>query len=126
MRRKTILLIDDETGFTKIVKLTLESAEKAYHVHECNDPSKALQIAREIHPDLIVLDVIMPEVDGGDVLALLKADPVLKKTPVIFLTATVTKQEVTSHNGHIGGSIFLAKPVSLEELERCIEENTPV
>jgi len=120
MKRK-ILIIDDEPGFTKIVKLTLE-ASGSYDVHELNDPAMAVEVARQFSPDIILLDIIMPEFDGGDVISQLRADPVLKKVPVLFVTATVRKSEVKAHNGLIGGEFFVAKPVSADVLIRTIEE----
>jgi CheY-like chemotaxis protein len=121
MKRK-VLIIDDEPGFTKIVKLTLE-AQKKYEVREVNNPNRALQDARDYSPDVIILDVIMPELDGGDVLTLLKADPVLKHVPVIFVTATVLKSEVGEHGKTLGGLFFVAKPVTASGLMECIEEH---
>jgi len=121
MKRK-ILIIDDEAGFTKIVKLTLE-VKKSYDVRELNNPAMAVRVAREFSPDIILLDIVMPELDGGDVLAQLRADPVLRRIPVLLVTATVRKKEVDEHKGLIGGELFVAKPVSAEGLIESIEEH---
>lgn len=121
MKRK-ILIVDDEPGFTKIVKKTLE-ASGSYDVQELNDPAMALAAARQFSPDIILLDVVMPEYDGGDIASQLQADPALRNIPVLFVTATVRKSEVKSHNGLIGGEFFIAKPVSAEDLIRTIEEH---
>ena len=121
MKRK-ILIVDDEPGFTKIVKMTLE-ASGAYEVRELNDPAVAVAVARQFSPDIILLDITMPELDGGDVISQLRADPVLIKIPVLFVTATVRKSEVNAHNGLIGGEFFVAKPVSAEVLMNIIEEH---
>lgn len=118
--RKKILIIDDEPGFTKIVKLTLEGRD-SYEVRELNNPAMAVHVARQFSPDIILLDIIMPKFDGGDVISQLRNDPVLKKIPVLFVTATVLKSEVDAHQGHIGGEFFIAKPVSPEGLIRAIE-----
>ncbi len=121
MKRK-ILIIDDEPGFTKIVKLTLE-ASGAYDVQQLNDPAVAVAVARQFSPDIILLDVVMPEYDGGDIASQLRADPALRNIPVLFVTATVRKSEVKAHNGLIGGEFFIAKPVSIDDLIRTIEEH---
>ena len=121
MKRK-ILIIDDEPEFTKIVRMTLE-ASGPYEVRELNDPAVAVAVARQFTPDIILLDIIMPELDGGDVVSQLRADPVLLKVPVLFVTATVRKSEVAAHNGLIGGEFFVAKPVSAEVLIRISEEH---
>jgi DNA-binding response OmpR family regulator len=67
--------------------------------------------AREFAPDIIFLDVVMPEIDGGDVAQQIRSDPMLAHVPIVFLTAIVSAKE----GGHeIGGFPFLAKPVSLD------------
>jgi CheY-like chemotaxis protein len=94
-------------------------------VLEENDPTKAHQTAQNFKPDLILLDIVMPETDGGEVAAQIEADQELQKTPVIFLTALVTKAE-TKTGLRIQGHPFLAKPISIPELINAIEENLPV
>ena len=118
MSKKKILLIDDESGFTRLLRLTLP----AYEIREENNPLKALQTAKEFKPDMIFLDVIMPEADGGTIAAQIKAEPTLRNVPVVFLTAIVSKNE--AKDGHqIGGSEFLAKPVSRDEVDACIRRH---
>lgn len=119
--KKRVLVIDDESGFTRLLKLTLERTKK-YTVREQNDATKALETAREFQPHLILLDIVMPKADGGDVARLITADPHLKDTKIIFLTAIVSKKEEGSGN-LIGGFPFMAKPVRLDALVQCIEEN---
>lgn len=123
MKKKRILVIDDERGFTKMVKLNLETAGE-YEVKIQNNPLDALQSALDFKPDAILVDVIMPELDGPDVVCQLKSNQELKNIPVIFLTANITKEEVQSQEGYIGGHAFLAKPGTIEELIACIEKQT--
>lgn len=118
MVKKRILLVDDEPSFTRMLRLNLEKTG-AYEVREENRGAQGLAAAREFKPDLILLDVIMPDADGGDVAAQIKADKNLKDTPIVFLTAVVTKKE----EGLIGGRPFIAKPVSAKELIDCIEKH---
>jgi CheY-like chemotaxis protein len=120
--KKKVLMIDDEVAFTNIVKLTLE-ARGDYEVCIENNPGQALAAARTFIPQIIILDVVMPEHDGGEVHSQFQADPILKRVPVIFLTAIVRKKEVDEHQGKIGGSVYLAKPVSAEDLVAAIENN---
>lgn len=119
MEPKRILIVDDESGFTRLVKRTLESTQK-YVVQEENDGVKALATARQFKPDLVLLDVMMPKLDGGDVARQLTSDPTLAGTKIIFLTAIVSRND--SAIGGIGGFPFISKPVSLEALRKTIDE----
>lgn len=116
---KRILIVDDEAGFTRLLKLTLEGT-KRYLVKEENDGSHALFTARQFRPDLILLDIVMPKMDGGDVARQISQDPILKDAKIIFLTAIISQKE--KHAGGIGGIPFMAKPVSLAALTEMIDE----
>ncbi len=121
MERKRILIIDDEPSFTRMVRLNLEKTG-FFEVREENKATAALIAAREFKPHLILLDVIMPGLDGGDVARQIQNDRQLKDIPVVFLTATVSKREAGSAGLNSGGSLFLAKPISVENLVQCINE----
>ena len=120
MSLKRLLLVDDEEPFTRLVKLNLEQTGR-YTVRIENDGAKALATAREFAPDLILLDVIMPDADGGEVAALIKADAALKTVPIIFLTAAVSQKELDGPSGMIGGRMFIAKPVNKRALIELID-----
>lgn len=118
--RKRILIVDDEKGFTEMVKLNLE-ATGYYEVVIENKSAKAVHTIRQWVPDLVLLDVIMPEFEGPDVLNEIRSHADIRNIPVIFLTATVTPDEVREQSGKIGGHVFLAKPTNLVDLIKCIE-----
>ena len=120
-KKKRILLIDDEPGFTRLLRLNLE-ATGSYDVRIENDGTKGLAVMKEFRPDLVVLDVVMPDVDGGERAAANKTAHGLKDTPILFLTAVVSKTELKSRGDVIGGHPFLAKPVSIEDLTHKIEK----
>jgi DNA-binding response OmpR family regulator len=128
---KRILIVDDEPDMTFLVRLNLQKTGR-YEVREENESTKALSAARQFKPDLILLDVMMPDLDGGDVLAQLKEDANLRHVPVVFLTATVLKEEVNSKGGTIGGYPFISKPFEVETLVSRIDSildgntNSPV
>lgn len=122
MEKKRILIIDDEAGFTRMVKLNLEKTGQ-FEVREENKATYALAAAREFKPDLILLDVIMPSMDGGDVASLIEADRNLRGTPIVYLTATVPQREAGSGGLKSAGALFLAKPVSVDNLIKTINEN---
>jgi two-component system alkaline phosphatase synthesis response regulator PhoP len=121
--KRRILIVDDDRDSTHIIKILLEKIA-SYLVLEENDAAKAHQSARNFRPDLILLDIMMPERDGGDVAAQMDADPGLQKTPIVFQTALVTKAEAKA-GLRIQGHPVLAKPINIWELINRIEENLP-
>jgi len=118
--KKRILVVDDEPALTRMVKLNLERTGN-YEVLTENQGSKAIQAAREFKPDLIFLDVMMPDMTGDEISAQLKEDEELSRIKFIFMTAIVTKDETESMGSKIGGNEFLAKPVKTDELLATIE-----
>ena len=121
--KRRILIVDDDQESTRVVKILLEKTGR-YLVLEENHAAKAHQSAQHFRPDVILLDIMMPGTDGGDVAAQLEADPELQRTPIIFLTALVTEPE-TKAGLRIQGHPFLAKPINIPELINGIEENLP-
>jgi two-component system, OmpR family, response regulator len=120
---RRILVVDNDLYTTRLIKLLLEKRGNYFVLPE-NDPAQAHQTARDFRPDLILLDIVMPEIDGGEVAARLHNDPELCRTPIIFLTALVTEAE--SKSGlEIDGHSFLAKPINISELIHAIEQHLP-
>lgn len=122
MNKKRILLVDDEKSFTAMLKLNLEASGR-YEVEIENSSVKAVNAALRFRPELILLDVIMPQKEGPDVAADFRLTQALAKIPIVFLTATITKEEADQEGGRIGGHPFVAKPGSLRELMDSIETN---
>jgi two-component system, OmpR family, response regulator len=114
--------VDDEPRNTRLLKLYLEQTN-AYVVREENDPRAALAVAEKFQPHLILLDVMMPGMDGGELALRLQASPKLKGVPIVFLTAAVTKGEIDAKGGQFGGFPFLAKPVVLTEVLACVKHH---
>jgi two-component system OmpR family response regulator len=122
MTAQKVLVIDDEVGFTKLLKMNLEKGGE-FEVRVENNSMKALSAAREFHPDVVLLDVVMPGLDGGDVAALFQEDPMLRKVPIIMLTALVSPGETSSDAVAQSGSMsVLPKPVNLDKLVACLRE----
>jgi DNA-binding response OmpR family regulator len=120
-RKARILVIDDEVGATRLLKRNLEQTG-GYDVRAENTAETALSAAIEFVPDLILLDVMMPGRDGGEVAELLRSDRRFKSTPIVFLTAAATRGDVKNGGGIIGGMPFLAKPAGLAEVLACLEQ----
>jgi len=113
--KRRILIVDDDRESTHLVKILLERT---------GDAARAYHSARDFRPDVILLDIMMPETDGGEVAAQIEADPELQGTPVIFLTALVTEHEIKA-GLRIEGHQSLAKPINIPELINRIEESLP-
>ena len=121
--KKRILVIDDDVPLTHMVKFNLE-ATGAYEVYVENHATNAVATAHGFAPDLIVLDYIMPHLNGRDVHRHLAEDPALSKVPVIMVTALMSNRDIPSDSAPtINGCVTIAKPVRLEKLRKCIEQH---
>ena len=116
-----VLVVDDEPSITRMIKLNLERTGD-YEVWTENEGSRAVQAAREFRPDIIFLDVMMPDVQGNIVAEQLKEDATLKDIKRVFLTAIVTRDETADGGNEIGGNHFLAKPVNTQDIIHMIEK----
>ena len=117
-----VLLIDDEEGFTRLLKMNLEKSGK-YEVMVENNSMRAHSTARSFRPDIMLLDVVMPGLDGGDLLARFSDDPDLRGVPVIMLTALVSRGDTGPHAVAQSGTIsVMPKPVDLGMLLRVMDE----
>jgi len=118
---KRILIVDDEVGAARLLKLNLEQTQR-YVVRVENVATGALAAAEQFQPDLILLDVMMPGQDGGELASCFQSSPQLKDVPIVFFTAAAKKREVVAHGGRISGLPFLAKPASFPEVVACLEQ----
>jgi CheY-like chemotaxis protein len=123
--KKRILIVDDEPSITRLLKLNLEQTGD-YEVATENVSQAALVAAERFQPDLMLLDVMMPGLDGGSLASQLQGSPKLKGVPIVFLTAAITREEVRKRQGVVGGLPFLAKPVDLDEVVACLQHHLGV
>ena len=121
--KKKVLLVDDEKSFTNLLRLNLEQTGN-YDVRVVNWSEDALPAAREFMPDIVLLDIIMPRMPGGNVVAQLEADPGLKSVPIVFLTAAVQRSRLEEMDGIISDHPCLAKPSNMDEIIAMIEKQT--
>ena len=121
--KKRILIVDDDACFALVVKCALEGTGR-YDVRWEEESFRAVRSARAYQPDLILLDLLMPGMDGAEAASRLQADDALARIPVIMLTATLPRSCADAAERVVAGRVFLAKPVSLEALLGCIEKNT--
>jgi len=122
MNKKRILIIDDEEEFCNLVKKNLEQTGE-FEVYIATNGDDGIRSARNIKPDLILLDIIMPDMDGTDVASLIKNDKSIKNTPIVFLSAIVREEEASSQPSFTRGYSLLAKTVTVGELIACIKKN---
>ncbi len=121
MNGKTkILLVDDNAAYLRMLTANLHGL--GFEVATTTNPLDALALARQFQPDVMLLDVVMPQQDGGDLYNTLRADPAFKRTPILFVTAASTK--VTYNNG----MIFIPKPLKLDvlipEIQKALSAGT--
>jgi two-component system, OmpR family, phosphate regulon response regulator PhoB len=116
---KTILLADDEANLRILVRTTLDDPE--YSILEAADGTTALELARQERPDLLVLDWMMPGINGPDVAKALRQDPATAHIPIIMLTAK--GQEMDKERGHaLGTCAYIVKPFSPLELLQTVQD----
>ena len=116
--KKTVLVVDDQPHIVRLIQVNLE--KEGFRVATAVDGVEGMDRVRQLHPDLVILDVIMPRKDGFEVLREIKSDPELAETPVIMLT-------VKTHNSDIveglreGAELYLPKPFHPKELVSLVK-----
>ena len=120
-----ILVVDDEAPIGQVLKAGLEM--HGFTVRYEARSTDTIKACLEFHPDLVLLDVDMPVKDGGQVASELQSHPTLRRTPVIFLTSLVTKEETGKRNA--SSEILLSKQIPMAELvariRAVLEPQTP-
>ena len=113
-----ILLVDDEANLTRLMKANLERTGR-FSVRTENHGSKALEAAREFGPDLILLDIMLPQISGYDICRSVRQDPGLSGVKILIMTArgsALQRDQAMS----VGADGFFAKPFSLDDLREKI------
>ena len=118
-QRSKILIVDDEVDFLKILKLTLEA--NGYEVTTALDGQEALEKIKSENPNVVILDIMLPKLNGEEVCRDIRRDPVFNKIPIIMLTGKDT--DVDHIVGRvIGADIYLTKPCDSEKLISAIKK----
>ena len=117
--KKNVLIIDDEEGFCSFVSLALERTGQ-YKVTSATKPLQGISLAKMLRPDLILLDIKMPQMDGSQVAEKLLEDPKTGSIPIVFLTGLVTNMETKHQPMEVAGRTFIAKPVTKNELLQAL------
>ncbi|MEK6715783.1 MAG: response regulator [Candidatus Omnitrophota bacterium] len=119
-RKAKILIIDDEKSVCKLLKFIMERTKK-YEVWATTSPIEGINLAKRNHPDLILLDIIMSEMDGTEVAVRLSDDPSTKDILIVFVSVLANQQEIENKKGFIGGHPFISKPLNTKILMARIE-----
>ena len=113
MPKQTILVIDDERDLLDLIEYNLK--KEGFKVFKAENGEEGISKAKEHRPDLILLDIMMPKMDGLEAVEIMRKDDDLKKTPIIFLTArSDEKTEIDGLNK--GGDDYITKPISTTKL----------
>lgn len=115
---RKLLIVDDEDGVRSLVRMTLG---KGYEIEEAGTGAEAVQIVREYSPELVLLDVMLPDRSGLDVCRELKSDPVTASTSVVMLTARAQQSDLGEAE-EAGADGYFTKPFSPVALIRKVEE----
>ena len=118
-----ILIVDNDSKFARSARLFLDQSGK-YVACTVIDPQRALETARSFKPDLVLVDLIMPQEDGPGVAAQFEVDWALHAVPIVFLTSLITAEEAKDGR-RVYGHRILPKPTSRSELFKLIEQNLP-
>jgi DNA-binding response OmpR family regulator len=117
-RKARVLVVDDEPPLRELMVLALGDG---FECIEAGDGASALELLRSESPDLVVLDVMLPDISGLDVLRELRGDPALRATPVVVVSAWQSKPDV-DRAFEAGADRFLAKPFPVDDLRLTAEE----
>jgi two-component system, chemotaxis family, response regulator Rcp1 len=122
-----VLLVEDSPGDVRLTQETLRDANRSVHLHVASDGVEAIAFlrhegvhARAPRPDLILLDLNLPKIDGREVLAHIKADDSLKLIPVIILTTSESEADIVK-SYQLQANCYLSKPVQLEAFEGLVK-----
>jgi len=115
-----ILYVEDDADIQMVAKMALEVVS-GFTLEVCNSGQEALGVAEAFAPDLILLDVMMPEMDGPTTLTRLRTLPGLRDTPTVFMTAKVMPSDVARYK-ELGAVDVIAKPFDPMELGQRIQE----
>ena len=117
--KKIVMLVDDNSDLLYSVKKGLESISKDVEVVTVESGRKCLQLLNKVKPDLILLDIMMPDMDGWDTCAKIKNNKETEDIPIIFLTAKT--DPVSRSMGGLASSDYITKPFEMKDLKKRID-----
>ena len=118
-QKRSILIVDDDVDVSQMTRMRLEQTG-LYAVRVCNRGSEALAVIRKTRPDMVLLDIVMPDADGTEIARQIKEDKSLAGIRVVFMTSLVEEGEL-DRSSLIGGFPFSSKPVTGEALLKSVK-----
>jgi DNA-binding response OmpR family regulator len=119
MNKKRILIIDDEEYIIKLLEMRLTEAN--YECLTCMTTQEGIKAAKTEKPDLIIMDIMLPNITGLEATKILKDDPETKNTPIIILSAKSLEEDMVSAK-ELGADGFISKPILLSKLLHKIKQ----
>lgn len=117
--KKVVMLVDDNPDLLYSVQKGLESLSGDYKVVAVESGRKCLQLLKDIKPDLILLDIMMPGMDGWDTCAKIKGDKKTENIPIVFLTAKT--DPISKSMGRLASADYITKPFDMKDLKKRID-----
>lgn len=118
--KKIILLVDDNHDLVYSIKAGLEAASKNYEVMGVESGRACLELLKKSTPDLILLDIMMPGMDGWDTCAKIKSNKKTENIPIVFLTAKT--DPISKGMGRLASADYIEKPIEIKDLKKRIDE----
>ena len=120
---KKIMMVDDDKDLCFFLKKNLEK-DKEMQVSVCSESRDAVKMIKEVRPDVVLLDIMMPGKSGIDIASELRNGKDTKNIPIVFLTAIIKEEEIEKHKNLIGEGYYISKPVEVEDLIKAINKVT--
>lgn len=124
MSKRRVLVVDDDVNLSRLAGMILENSGK-YEVMIVNQSARALAVALQFHAEVMLLDVDMPGLSGGDLAREAAMDSRLRDIPILFLTGLIGREETLDGPIESGGRQFLAKPVDPVQLLASVDALIP-
>jgi DNA-binding response OmpR family regulator len=121
MAGKRVMIVEDDPAIAELLSRTLD---RFYEVHHVNDGGSAVQMATELRPDVILLDVNLPNKDGFAIAQQMKDSPGLAKVPIIFLTARDRSLDVVK-GIQVGAKHYITKPFKIDDVLKKVQKLVP-
>ena len=121
VRTKLVLLVEDNPGDARLVREALKGSKEPLDLSIASDGQEALDMLNTLRPDIILLDLNLPKIDGRDVLKTIKSDPKLKRIPVVVLSTSESETDINdAYDAHANS--YIAKPLDFTQFTNIVHD----